>query len=742
MASEPLPQASIVVEEHYTYEVDVGGQTTLVCTQTSGLIHIRVPFNGEHLRDVPPDQGPLPIGALVVTAPDGAPAQHLPIALDTTQLVERIKRGEQLLWQASYTPDKPRDTLVAVEGEVFDGADIDLLDQPDQIRDTLFGQTDVFASDLRLQLSLWVPHLLDDAFRGARNRELQSLLRQESAAQILVASPSDHAELAQSIAALANADGGAIVLGVRRAAQGEVVGIGSDEEVERDLLKAALRCSPPVAFSEAEYYTLPDGRRVARISVPTSTTRPHTADGHVYVRRPTGTVLEAAAAPAQPTRSIAPLLASLRDLLAGGNSRDVAIVDAKGASAEQLDLGPYICGLLNTDARDATLIVRGLASARQSPLGRLISGRRGLLQRLTARLRSELARCTPALAGLRPELASLDGELLVVLHLPRSAAPAALYDNRGYEWTGVALREISVREVFRHYLRQVGASEQRRPSTAPVWMDYAQIAWPVRPPPVLKRVGNQGVDAHINVGSYDVQRQAMVWQRAAFYDQEGTNGLRCTLSTSLRQAFVSLDGSIEAPASRPLGGQARVQFDEVLVSGLSLALDAPHPVLGHPPVVKRTNVVLNLTVRANDLFRGRRRMSLLHFHLPDVTLVHERRERIADLRQACADLGFWVYDVHPADDAPEARPWVLLRGIRNTHHHDITLIAAIIYQPMQLTREQRYNQRTDSRSVQTGALDMRIVFWGSGAEAAKEIATLQLELRQLLQERLHYLRAE
>jgi hypothetical protein len=214
------------------------------------------------------------------------------------------------------------------------------------------------------------------------------------------------------------------------------------------------------------------------------------------------------------------------------------------------------------------------------------------------------------------------------------------------------------------------------------------------------------------------------------------------LNTSLRQAFVSLNKDGTAPASKPLTGQIRVQFEHIAASGIDLSLTDRHPVIGHPPIVKRTNVVLNLTIHANDLFGERRRMTLLHFRLPDVTLIRERRERIADLRQACADLGFWVHDVYPPADTSEAQPWVVLRGIRNTGHHDITMVAGIFYQPQQLTRELRYNQRTDSRSVQTGALDMRIVFWGSGANAAKEIATIQLDLRQLLQQRLHYLRAE
>jgi hypothetical protein len=742
MTDASLPQASIVVEEYYTYQVDVGSQTNLACTQASGLIHVRVPYNGEHLRDVGSDQGQLPIGTLVVPTPDEELEQHLPLALDTTQLIDRLKRGEQQLWQARYTPPTPSDTLVSVEGEVFDGADIDLLEQPEQIYDTLFGQTDVFASDLRLQLSLWVPRLLSDSFHRVDNRELQAMFRYESATQILVDSSAHHAELAQSLVALANADGGSIILGVRRAPQGEVVGVGSDEELERDLLHAALLCSPPVPFSQPDYQIMQGGKRVARISVPASPSRPHAAEGRVYVRRPTGTAQEAAVAPAQPPRNAVRPLASLRDLIAGGNSRDVAIIDAESSSLDQLELGPYICGLLNNDVRDATLIVRHLTPGRRSALGSVFGGQRGLLQQLTARLRSELDRCTPTLSGLRPELATLDGEMLAVVHLPRSVAPAALYNERGYEWTGAALREVSVGEVFRRYLRQVGAHEHHRPSVAQVWMDSAQIAWPVRPPTVLKRIGSQSIEQRANVARYDVQRQSMVWQRAPFYDQEGTNGLRCTLSTSLRQAFVSLDGALESPASRPLSGQVCVQFDDVLVSGMGLRLDAQHPVLGYPPIVKRTVVVLNLTIHANELFRDRRRTTLLHFRLPDMTLLRERRERLADLRQACADLGFWVYDVYPADETQDSRPWVLLRGIRNTGHHDISLLAAVQHQPVQLTREQRINQRTDSRSVQTGVLDMRFVFWGSGANAAKEIATIQLELRQLLRERLHYLRAE
>jgi hypothetical protein len=90
--------------------------------------------------------------------------------------------------------------------------------------------------------------------------------------------------------------------------------------------------------------------------------------------------------------------------------------------------------------------------------------------------------------------------------------------------------------------------------------------------------------------------------------------------------------------------------------------------------------------------------------------------------------------------APDTQ--VVLRGIRNTSHHDIHLILGFRYFTTDVTRELSFNQRVDRKQIKTGHLDVRIVLSGVGDKVSGEMASLQMELSQLIHERLHYLRTE
>ncbi|MEO7912684.1 MAG: hypothetical protein ABIV47_23790, partial [Roseiflexaceae bacterium] len=146
-------------------------------------------------------------------------------------------------------------------------------------------------------------------------------------------------------------------------------------------------------------------------------------------------------------------------------------------------------------------------------------------------------------------------------------------------------------------------------------------------------------------------------------------------------------------------------------------------------------LLLRLSIDAGWLFRRRRRASLLSFRLPDLTL---NDERVAAVRQACVDLAFRM-------DVPQIGPSrnnALLRGLRSKDFYDISLLVGIRYEQESITRELRYDQRTDSKHTDTGMFDIRIALSGVGDDAAGEIARLHLHLQQLISRRLQYLRAE
>ena len=87
--------------------------------------------------------------------------------------------------------------------------------------------------------------------------------------------------LAESLVALANSDGGLIVLGVDR--DGRPAGEVWEEEAELALREAAALCRPPVP-TQFQAVELPGGRFIG-ISVPRSLELHSLADGRVLVRR-------------------------------------------------------------------------------------------------------------------------------------------------------------------------------------------------------------------------------------------------------------------------------------------------------------------------------------------------------------------------------------------------------------------------------------------------------------------------
>ena len=774
MNQEPGAESVITVDEVYTYDIGIDRLTTTVCVEQQGTVRVRIPYDGLALQHTPTQQIPIALGEISIGSTETAIRHNISVSLPADALVERVKRGEQYHWSGTYAPDIPNDPLIAVDGQVFDGADFDPEQRSEQLYSLLFGTTDTFVNDLRLQLNLWVPNLFEQEFLGSQDQELRAMLiEQESNTQVLLPDLGDSELLARHMAALAQNGGGRILFGVR--ANGEVRGLTSGElgdPLIKHVLAAALRCTPAVPFFAPEVF-IDAQKSVVRIAIASSRTR-HAVNNSFY-RREAGMTVPDGQAPAVTAPSQDRAGVNLADVLASGNAHDVVMIDAQNTSPERLDLGSYISGLINAGSGGGLLVIRNLPAAGQRsrgstglPLLQRLTGRgSGTFDQLQERLQREIDSLTPRLRRLRAEFTTLEGEQIAVIRIDEPLPAVALYADNGYLWSGGTLRVLSATEVLERYLQHVGTGEVRGSTGSAVALAYGELQWPVQPPTQLKV--RSTTDSHtLTPNQYHVQRNAIVWEPTYFAPRAGTNGLQCQLVTRLRQAFVPVAGG---QSDGKLNGQIRICFEDALASGFTVdvapassgqgTLDAAAGLFSRSRIERRTTLILNMQIAADWLFQQRRRMSLLHFRLPDITLAQERYERMADLRQACADLGFWVYDTALATD-DELQPYVILKGVRSTKFRDIHLLMGIRYEANQIDRELRYTQRTDIKKVQSGRLDTRILLWsaatiagrspqarppgnGTGQDEAnpeRTMTRLQLDLRELLEQRLHYLRSE
>jgi hypothetical protein len=728
MSNQHGPQAGIYVDETHTYSVSLGRQTLIASAHNTSLLTVRVqlPYDGQLryddqrlLKDMRIGSSTLALGRIEVVLPDGVTTRVIPVSIPAgTDLAQHLKSNMWASLPRNIPIAYPSETLVTVEAQIFDGASLDI----ERLRDLIFGHTDAFVQDLRLQLSFWVPDLYLTS-RQSRERELRELLLQrESARQIFLPALGGKNELAESMAALANTNGGRLLIGVDR--HGQIAGLGErDAEIKQALLVAALRCTPVVPIFAPDYFEVANGKRVARVVVPEGASKPYLLEGQLFLRVGAATVVSKAT-PEPAVTPATPPVAQLEDALRG-DSDDVIILDAVGA-IEALDLGPSISGLINAGKHDGLILIRNLLPSN----GQKSKG--SALQLLEGRVAQESEKCLPRLS-LRPAIARVNGEPIGVLRVPSDLAPVALYDGAAYDWHSRALRSLSLDDVFARYLRYQRLSDIDRAASDGVQLTYGELGWPIAPPPTLRQRRNGAAPQDAR---FEVQRRALVWQPRQFAPDPVTIGWRCHLTAQLRQALMDVGAAGDAVQTLDtLRGHVLICLNDVLASGATLRVEPTSKLLENLPILRRTNLRLQLDADTQALFEQRRRMSLLRFRVPDVSL---DEERVADVRQACADLGFRIHTTDTRGLPNQA----MIEGMRSEGFCDITLLVGLLCERTPLTRALAYGQRTDSKDTHLAALDIRAAFWGSGDAAAATIARLHMELHQLLHQRLFYLRTE
>jgi hypothetical protein len=497
-------------------------------------------------------------------------------------------------------------------------------------------------------------------------------------------------------------------------------------------LRAVLRVRPAIPIAAPDRLIDPDtGGHVVRVRVPSGLAGQYLIDNLIYRRRD-GMIVSEPAGAAPTAAATYRGIGNLKDILDRGNTTDVIILDAKDKPLDALDLGAHICGLLNADQSDSMIVIRNFSPA-QSILAGLGFGRQSVLQQIERHLRDIQRKCLPLLTLPRPELRHENQERIVLLSIPNTLTKAALYDGQGYLWNGQTLAPLTNQQVFDNYLSRASSGQIHRSSEALVQLLRGQIGWSIQPPHSLDgRASNRQFD----LCAYDVQHLAMRWPQQWF--EERQTGFHCDLIAPLRHALMRVGQDNRAASGDPLlSGTFHVRLENFLASGIDFKADFQNSRFENLPVYKRTNLFVTLRIRTGVLFKRRQRMALLRFRQPDMML---DAERIADLQQACADAGFRIYDLDEIQPGPVNS--AVFQGVRNQGYHDISLVAGLVWNPVQLRRERHYTQRIDSKLTDTGMLDVRMLLWGAGDEAGKEIARLQLELHQIISQRLAYLGSE
>lgn len=764
MAYQQVPQPTISVEEVYTYDVDVGVQPELTWNAKDSSVTVKtiVPYDDQLIygsqpltTTLPPATSAFYLGQFVLLSPEGKPVHdpvevHLPAGAD---FVPNILNGQQFIHKWTDPAPRPGQHLVSVEGMIFDGVDSD---DGATLRDLLGedGKLGDFANHLRLRLRLWVPDLFERS-RNVQLHQLRTILRErETNQQVFIDrdSLSDPARIGQHIVALTNnPKGGRMVFGIDgNGKSGSLPGTTNSERqtiLVQALLQAVVGCTPAVPLGGITYFRDDDRDRsiiAAQVVIPPGPMGPtYRYQGKRYIRRSNATTNVAAwpIFPRRPAPIVGLSVHKLRDVLAHGSTDDVIVLDAK-RSIDGLDLGRHICGLINSENKGGLLVIQNLP---KDMLSAVAAG--GIRRKLNEHLKQELASCKPAPVVSTFWMTRVDNEIVAVLRVEAPLVPIALY-NTGDEWQPTAytwedrtLQTIELVKLFALYTQRMGyAADATADDSAQ--MVYAQLGWPSQPPIVQRNDVSAGIydaqAANANEGRYEVQRQAMVWRKRPF--ERTPTGSSCRLDASLRSGLIKIDPHGVAATLDPaiLTGTIVIRFDNILASGRDVQVQvAEHTSswFGKMAIKRSTKIVLNVAVRADELFKRRRSMSLSHFFIHETML---DTARVADICEALTDLGFRMTTPNLSQNGASA--WIT--GRRSKGFDDITLFASIQCQRSPLTRHLRYEQRYDIKRMQTAQLDCRIVLRADNQQAVAAIGKLHLAIHQVLKERLHYLHVE
>lgn len=758
MEANEGPQAGIIVEEALDYGVDLGRISSVNWQSALGTVTVRVPYDGARLKDVSTEPDRHKLGELYVTPP-GNEREVLPVEIETgSRLAEYIKSGKRAVLRAEYDIPEPEDTLVVVDAEVCDK-------EGEQLA---FSDPGPFRNPLDLRISLWVPDLWSMITPDEVHELEVRLLQGDDSHQILVPYAnlgSEHGKkLAQSLSALANSVGGTIFIG---AEQGRVSGLPdgyatATESIGRTLLTAALRCVPPVRFAPPRYIELSKDRIIAQVEVPPASPTVHILDGMIYKRVGRDNIEGRAPESRQMPHPAVPTGAANFEDMADSEGKvvfkpapDLIVLSAAGG-IDNLELGADICALLNSTKGQGRIVIENLPVAGRSWLSRRHST---ASQQIEARLDHELGHLLPELTRVPVEIMQVSGKPVAVITVLKCAAPVSMYDGEGYDWIDLSRQKMAPGVALRRYLTHMGYPDSDN-SGARVRLLHAWLAQPISPPEAInpqtdKHADCPGERTQVNARvSYDNWLAGQSWQPCTFTPQPTTGGCGLKLLMPLRHHALVLDGENTVVERQPpfiLEARVVIALDSLLASGAQVTRsddsegvgESKEAWLNHLPILRVTYLRLNLSIRLDELLQRRTKTSVFSFHIQDVNL---NPALLDDLTQACADLGFRIYEViKPAE--PVGDPTILSRAIIHAAstqgYRDLVLWVVASCERTPLSRQLRYeSQRIDTHQTATSDLHIEAALWGTDKDISRELARLQSALYETLSRRFPHLRTE
>lgn len=748
--------STILVEENHYFDVNLGVLSDTSWKKAQGIIEVQIPYTGDLFKDDAGVEETLPLGEVVVEMPGGPEtlSEKWPVKIAAGERwLNYLKSGKRAVCRAEYEVQQPQEMLVFVQGEIWD--------TPVKALDELPASNQgVFQNPLQLQLSLWLPDLYKTNLEEPAEEITRLLLRRQHTQQIFMQKSGLQLQfeekLAEHLAALANAYGGFILVGVSD--DGKVNGLSSEEvqKMPYYVLSALLQTYPHVSLQRAEIsqtregaiYLLKVGRKERGVM--------HTANGVIYRRENGKNVrVPTTAVPSPPSSPSPESLAEIAAMDDAGQpifKHTDKVVALEGApDLDGLRLGRYICGLINVhlDNKQLDVVTLILRYPRQtSPIKR---------NKIEASLKKELNKITPNLppGNMSITLKATDTYTFAIVAISVRHIPVALYENQGgYIWQkDGTLAPVPADELLDRYLF---GSDKVSHNHSLVTLEQARVKWPIRPPENM-----QSRHKLENTAVFSVQHQALVWQANAFIKENDTAGYATSLQLPLKNAALTLGDDGKVLSQSPVAaGQMIICLEDVLVSGcqISVAIDEDDHdnYLYNLPVIRRTRLHLDFLARLDELFKQRPKWTHFEFSLPNVRL---DSERVRDMLQACADVGFRIDVAEPAYTIPELsllpevnifrdgkRPYEengrllipngLVSGIRSSGFFDIQLYLWWISAHTEVSRELRYEDVYDTVRAHTHTVTYHIYLWGRGEGVQSEIGQLQMNLYELIYHRL------
>lgn len=767
MGTNQGKQAAIYVEETHHFDVELGALSGTYWKQASGVIEVLAPYDGKIFEEDASDQESLHLGDILVKIPVNGEFQEeiWPAKITAGESWQyNLKSARRAVCHAEYDVVQPKDSLISVQAEVRDVP----IDKYPIIN------TGTFQNPLRLYLTLWVPDLSETSLEDESEEINRLLLRREHTQQIFMEKPLLNFEqkLAENLVALANTYGGTIIIGANE--KGKLTGLSVEEweAMPEHILGAIFKTQPLVPLQRAELCHTQRGT-VYLLKVPNNERGQIYATHESVYRREKGKnvfVSTSEVSLPKPPNPIPPSAKPLEELLPTDetgqlmfkHTANAAVLDGS-QGLQNLQIGRYICGMINArperenEANEAIIIICNLLEAK-----RTFFSRQNTHQQIETYLKNELDELTPQVPMGSVILTHRNDNTFATIMIPIGHLKAALYRrDQAFIWKNGELGWITTQALLEKYLP--GGNDSIT-GHSHVNLEKAYVSRHIRPP---EQAQHRWIRSSMNQGDiavYNVQHQILVWKPVSIKSKgEAASGYETTLELPLNNVALTLDDDGKVMRQLPnLQGHITICLDDVLVSGCQVSPiidgkdgenDENNSFLSNSPVIKRTLLSLEITAHLSEIFKHRRpKGTYLGFSVANVMLDYERAK---DLVQACADVGFRIYEVHPGQPIPEVDLWekhedngrIIIRegfmsGIRSSQFFDIHLYMGWSCRPNEVTRELRYEDVYDTAQSNTYTLECRIYMWGKGEGVSQEIGRLQMLLYELVHRRLQQIEAE